>query len=68
MADGELPSNKTDGEERERERDQRVSAPFAMDGGLTLVYTGLSKINGAKLRESFCPAPASHSRPRQAGA
>ena len=30
--------------------------------------TGLSKINGAKLRESFCPAADSHSRPRQAGA
>ena len=28
--------------------------------------TGLSKRNGAKLRESFCPAAASHSRPRQA--
>ena len=31
-------------------------------------YTGLSKRNGAKLRESFCPAAASHSRLRQAGA
>ena len=31
-------------------------------------HTGLSKRNGAKLRESFCPAAASHSRPRQAGA
>ena len=31
------------------------------------VHTGLSKRNGAKLRESFCPAAASHSRPRQAG-
>ena len=30
--------------------------------------TGLSKRNGAKLRESFCLAAASHSRPRQAGA
>ena len=30
--------------------------------------TGLSKRNGAKLRESFCPAAASHSRPGQAGA
>ena len=30
--------------------------------------TVLSKINGVKLRESFCPAAASHSRPRQAGA
>ena len=32
--------------------------------------TGLSKRNGAKLRESFCPATASHScsRPRQADA
>ena len=30
--------------------------------------TGLSKRNGAKLRESFCPAAANHSRPRQAGA
>ena len=28
--------------------------------------TGLRKRNGAKLRESFCPAAASHSRPRQA--
>ena len=32
-----------------------------------LQYTGLSKRNGAKLRESFCPAAASHSRPCQAG-
>ena len=31
-----------------------------------VVCTGLSKRNGAKLRESFCPAAASHSRPRQA--
>ena len=31
-------------------------------------YTGLSKRNGAQLRESFCPAAASHSRPCQAGA
>ena len=31
-------------------------------------YTGLSKRKGTKLRESFCPAAASHSRPRQAGA
>ena len=31
-------------------------------------YTGLRKRNGAKLRESFCPAAASHSRPRQASA
>ena len=30
--------------------------------------TGLSKRNGAKLRESFCPAAASHSQPRQASA
>jgi len=30
--------------------------------------TGLSKRNGAKLRESFCLAAASHSRTRQAGA
>ena len=30
--------------------------------------TGLSKRNGAKLRESFCPTAASHSWPRQAGA
>ena len=30
--------------------------------------TGLSKRNGAKLRESFCQAAASHSRSRQAGA
>ena len=30
--------------------------------------TGLSKRNGAKLRASFCPAAASRSRPRQAGA
>ena len=35
---------------------------------LIILCTGLSKINGAKLRESFCPAAASHSRPRQAGA
>ena len=33
-----------------------------------LYTTGLSKRNGANLRESFCPAAASHSRPRQAGA
>ena len=32
------------------------------------IHTGLSKSNGAKLRESFCPAAASHSRPCQAGA
>ena len=32
------------------------------------MHTGLSKRNGAKLRESFCPAAASHSRPCQAGA
>ena len=31
-------------------------------------HTGLSKRNGPKLREIFCPAAASHSRPRQAGA
>ena len=31
-------------------------------------HTGLSKRNGAKLRESFCLAAASHSRPRLAGA
>ena len=30
--------------------------------------SGWSKRHGAKLRESFCPAAASHSRPRQAGA
>ena len=30
--------------------------PFQME-----LYTGLSKRNGAKLRESFCPAAASHS-------
>ena len=30
--------------------------------------TGSSKRNGAKLRESFSPAAASHSRPCQAGA
>ena len=33
-----------------------------------LAGTGLSKRNGAKLRERLCPAAASHSRPRQAGA
>ena len=31
-------------------------------------YTGLSKRKGDKLRESFCPAAASHSRPCQASA
>ena len=36
--------------------------------GFDVVFTGLSKRNGAKLRESFCPPAASHSRPRQAGA
>ena len=38
------------------------------DSGLGTDSTGLSKRKGAKLRESFCPAAASHSRPRQAGA
>ena len=33
-----------------------------------VICTGLSKRNCVKLRESFCPAAASHSRPRQAGA
>ena len=33
-----------------------------------LPSTGLSKRNGAKLRDSFCPPAASHSRPRRAGA
>ena len=37
-------------------------------GGLSDICIGLSKRNGAKLRESFCPAAASHSRPRQSGA
>ena len=32
------------------------------------LYTGSSKRKGAKLRESFCPAAASHSRPCQASA
>ena len=31
-------------------------------------HTGLSKRNGAKLRDILCLAAASHSRPRQAGA
>ena len=34
----------------------------------SIAFTGLSKRNGAKLRESFCPAAASHSRPCQASA
>ena len=34
----------------------------------TTQCTGLSKRNGAKLRENFCPAAGSHSRPRQADA
>ena len=33
----------------------------------TDISTELSKRNGAKLRESFFPTAASHSRPRQAG-
>ena len=33
---------------------------------LLTTTTGLSKRNGANMRESFCPAAASHSRPRQA--
>ena len=37
------------------------------DGTFLETTTGLSKRNGAKLRESFCPAAASHSQPRQAG-
>ena len=36
--------------------------------GLFRQCTGLSKRKCAKLRESFCPATASHSRPHQAGA
>ena len=41
---------------------------FILGDSFEQANTGLSKRNGAKLRESFCPAAASHSRPRQASA
>ena len=49
-----------------RNSSQRVTHPSPRS--FIDICTGLSKRNGAKLRESFCLAAASHSRPRQAGA
>ena len=48
------------------ERNMQGNVRRARSQGVS--YTGLGKSNGAKLRESFCPAAASHSRPRLAGA
>ena len=54
-----------------RERDRKGTYRYDVHrewGQFVDRHTWLSKRNGAKLRESFCPAAASHSRPCQAGA